>query len=54
MYFIGSGGLLSRAVDYCLTNGLKVDGACCPPGDSAVGRLRSRGGRCPGDPGSQQ
>jgi methionyl-tRNA formyltransferase len=43
MYFIGSGGMLSRAVDYCLTNGLKVDGACCPPGDSAVGRLRSRG-----------
>ena len=42
MYFIGSGGLLHLAVDYCLTNGLKVDGACCPPGDSAVGRLRSR------------
>jgi methionyl-tRNA formyltransferase len=43
MYFIGSGGLLYRAVDYCLTHGLKVDGACCPPGDSAAGRLRNRG-----------
>jgi hypothetical protein len=43
IYFIGSGGLLYRAVDYCLTNGLTVDGACCPPGDSTAGRLRHRG-----------
>ena len=43
MYFMGSGGLLYRAVDYCLVNQLKVDGACCPPGDSAALRLRTRG-----------
>jgi methionyl-tRNA formyltransferase len=43
MYFIGSGGLLHRAVEYCLTNGLAVDGACCPPGDAVAARLRSRG-----------
>jgi Formyl transferase len=43
IYFVGSGGLLYRAVDYCLTNGLTVDGACCPPGDSAGARLRNRG-----------
>jgi len=42
MYFIGSGGLLQRAVDYCLANELKVDGACCPQGDASVRRLRKR------------
>jgi methionyl-tRNA formyltransferase len=43
MYFIGSGGLLYRAVEFCLVNGLKVEGACCPPGDSATARLRTHG-----------
>jgi methionyl-tRNA formyltransferase len=42
MYFIGSGALLSRVVNYSLTAGLKIDGICCPPGDSAIPGLRNR------------
>ena len=41
MYFIGSGALLNHAVAYCLSLGLKVDGASCTPGDSAIARLRT-------------
>jgi methionyl-tRNA formyltransferase len=40
VYFLGSGALLSRAVDYALGAGLAVHGVCCPPADVAIGRLR--------------
>lgn len=43
MYFIGSGSLLYRAISHCLAVGITVDGACCPPGDSACERLRKKG-----------
>ena len=45
MYFIGSGTLLSSAIDYCLGAGLRVDGACCPAGDHVIARLRKCGVR---------
>lgn len=43
MYFIGSGALLHRVVNYSLDEGLPVDGICCPPGDPTIARLRGRG-----------
>lgn len=43
MYFLGSGALLHRAVNFTLNAGLAVSGACCPPGDGAVAAVRRLG-----------
>jgi len=43
MYFVGSGALLYHAVNFAVGAGLRVECVCCPPGDSAVARLRKQG-----------
>lgn len=43
MYFIGSGALLTHAIAFARDAGLRVDGACCAPGDAAGARLRALG-----------
>jgi hypothetical protein len=43
MYFVGSGALLYQAVNFSVAAGLRVECVCCPPGDSAVARLRKQG-----------
>ena len=43
MYFIGSGALLSHAIALARDAGLRVDGACCAPGDAVAARLHTLG-----------
>jgi len=40
MIFIGGGSLLTQAVSYSLTLGLRVDAVCVPVGDPSIPRLK--------------